>query len=125
MSDQDNLEKRFHEGLCLAAGGDFDQANGAFLDCVIGEPGCGEFVQEFLGNLGRRFPAGSGGEAPQGSDAEPVQRAAAQADWIEVLRRAPRLLADHPWHTPTLLALAEACAAQGYAKAEGCYLRAA
>jgi len=123
MSEQDTLAKRFHEGLCLAAGGDYDRARTAFLDCVLADPGCGEFVQEFLVNLAMWFPPGrQPASLPKGDAEEPIRQAAAQANWAEVLRQGPRLLANHPWHVATLLALADACEAQGHGDAEACYL---
>src|SRR5262245_4040035 len=129
MSDQDNLavnqsDKQFHEGLCLAAGGDYQRACAALVECVVAEPGSGQFTREFLANLGRLFPLNGERTPPLSAAAESVQRAVARADWAEVLRSAPRLLANHPWHLPTLLALADACAAQGHGESEACYWRA-
>jgi len=122
MSNQDSLaaavlgncihEKRFHEGLCLAAGGDFERATAAFLDCVVGDPGCGEYVQEFLTNLGRRPATEANKSASMTTDA--VQRAAAKGDWAQVLERGLRVLTEQPRDLKTLLTLADAAAAQGF-----------
>ena len=122
-SDKLPIDKRFHEGLCLAAGGDYERASAAFLDCVIADPSCGEYVQEFVGNLRRRPEPGTA-DKNIGPAAEAVQRAAAQSDWTEVLQRGPRALLEQPRNLPALLALADASAAQGYSEAEACYVRA-
>jgi tetratricopeptide (TPR) repeat protein len=124
MSEME-LERLFYEGRCLAAGGDFDRASAAFLECVIGEAVRGDFTAEFLANLKRR--SGNDGRATlvDGRAAEAVTRAAVEGKWAEVLRAGPKVLASQPGHVPTLLALAEACGAAGHAAAEICYWRAA
>src|SRR5262245_45284644 len=115
------IAKRFHEGLCLAAGNDFQRAGAALLDCVVAEPDHGQYVQEFLTNSSRQ----SRPEIDQASfNAESVGRAAAANNWREVLQRGPQVLSEQPGHVPTLLALAEACAASDYAESEACYWRA-
>ncbi len=115
------IDKRFHEGMCLAAGGDFERASAAFLDCVVGDPGCGEYVERFLANLGRR--AATDTNAAPTTDA--LQRAAAKGDWAEVLERGLRILAEQPRDLKTLLVLADAAAAQGFGDSEACYVKAA
>jgi tetratricopeptide (TPR) repeat protein len=134
MSNQDSLaaaalgncfhEKRFHEGLCLAAGGDFDRASAAFLDCVVGDSGCGEYVQEFLANL-RRRPAAAETNKSTSVTTDAVQRAAAKGDWAQVLERGLRVLIEQPRELKTLLTLADAAAAQGFGESEACYVKAA
>ncbi len=125
--NETELERRFHDGRCLAAGGDFDRANGAFLECVIGEASRGDFAAEFLANLKRRVcsPAGDGAALFDSRAAEAVKRAAVEGNWAEVLRTGPKVLANQPGHVPMLVALAEGCAAAGYAAAELCYWNAA
>jgi tetratricopeptide (TPR) repeat protein len=119
------MEQRFHEGLCLVAGGDFDRAGAAFLDCVIAAPGSGEFVREFLANLSRQSASAEKWPNPSPADEEPIRRGVALEDWDQVLSAAPRLIASHAGHAPTLLALARACQAKGFGESEACYLRAA
>lgn len=117
-------EKRFHEGLCLAAGGDFQAASAALAECVVAEPACSRYVQEFLTNLGRVKPVAAGtGSASAASYTN--DRVLAHAAPAEVFKQGPRLLEECPRHVPTLLALAAACEANGYAQAETCYLRTA
>src|SRR5262245_60127319 len=114
MSDQDTLATQFHEGLCLAAGGQHDRAGDVFLECVLAEPGRGEFVQEFLTNLARRFPLDNlPASTAAGAAEEPIRRAAEAGNWTEVARQALRLVARYPWHVSAMVALAEACEAQG------------
>src|SRR6188474_257023 len=113
MSEME-LERLFYEGRCLAAGGDFDRANAAFLECASGDPARGDFASEFLENLKRR-PGDEGRAAlADGRAAEAVTRAVAERKWAEVLRAGPKALASQPGHVPILLALAEACGAAGH-----------
>jgi tetratricopeptide (TPR) repeat protein len=126
MNDRDALARRFHEGLCLEAGGDHDRAGTSFLECVLAEPGCFEFVREFVANLRMKVAAGKQpASLPPGDLAGAVHKATAEANWAEVLRLGPRLLTNHSSHVPTLMALAGACEAQGHSKAAACYLTAA
>jgi tetratricopeptide (TPR) repeat protein len=118
------IDQRFHEGLCLAAGGDYERSGAAFLDCVVDDPGSGAYVQEFLANLTRRSAAAATGKnVPATSDA--VQRAAAKADWAQVLERGLRVLMEDARNLQALLALADAAGAQGYSESEACYVKAA
>jgi tetratricopeptide (TPR) repeat protein len=124
MSEDSTLAIRFHEGLCLAAGKQYARASAALLDCVVADPGCSEYVREFLDNLERLFPAGA--QLPTPSDAQnAIQRAAADADWATVLEQGPHFLARQRGDVPTLLALASACEARGHREAEIQYFRAA
>src|SRR5262245_57670595 len=112
MTQRDTLERRFHEGLCSAASGKHDGAYAAFLECVVGDPGEGRFVQEFLENLKRLSPRTQPTSSP-GEDTESLlMRADANQNWGEVLRQGPRFLATHREHVATLLMLADACRAQ-------------
>jgi len=116
------LEKRFHEGLCLAAGGEFELAGRAFLECVVGAPECVDYVAQFLTNLSHC------GQAAASNDTlatEALKRAAAKGDWAEVFKRGAELLLQQPKNIAALLALADACAAQGFVGAEACWVRAA
>src|SRR2546423_13408838 len=122
-TDKLSIDKRFHEGLCLAAGGHYERASAAFLDCVVADPGCGEYVEQFLANLRQRLPSAADKNAPPTTDA--VQQAAAKGDWAQVLERGLRVLIEQPRNRQTLLALADACAAQGYGDSEACYTKAA
>src|SRR5207247_4978450 len=129
MSNQDSLDvvsidklsidKRFHEGLCLAAGGHCEQGSAVFLDCVVADPGCGKYVEQFLANLRRHPPPTADKNVVPTTNA--VQQAAAKGDWAQVLERGLHLLIEQPRNLQTLLALADACAAQGYSDSEACY----
>jgi tetratricopeptide (TPR) repeat protein len=116
------LERRFHEGLCLAAGGDFEQAGRAFWECVVAAPHCDDYIAEFLANLAHHPQAAATGDA---LPAEALKRSAAKGDWAEVFKRGTELLLDQPRNIAALLALADACAAQGFAGAAACWVRSA
>jgi tetratricopeptide (TPR) repeat protein len=124
MSEME-LDRLFYEGRCLAASGDFDRANAAFLECVIRDPGRGDIAGEFLANLKRRTGDEGRGALADGRAAEAVTRAAAEGNWAEVQRLGPKVLAGQPGSVPTLLALAQSCGAVGHAAAEICYWNAA
>lgn len=125
MSEQETLARRFHEGLCLQASSDHSGAAAKFLECTLVDPGCAEFVEELLA-AARRTIAADRAAPPvtEGFDAL-LQKAASEKNWAEVLRQGPRLLMSHPWHGPTLVTLADACAAEGHREAEACYWKAA
>jgi len=125
MSPQDTWEQRFYEGLCLAAGGDFDAANAVFIDCATAETGNGEFVAQFLANVAKVSLAGRQAAAASSPDSRPVEQAASRQKWSEVFKLAPRRLAADPTELTALLALIDACQAEGHDNAEGHYLRAA
>src|SRR5262245_50896779 len=115
MTQRDNLERRFHEGLCAAASGKHEAAHAALLECVLGDPGDGRFVQEFLDHL-QGLPPGTQPTSSPGEDAESLLAlAAAEQNWDEVLRQGPRFLAAHRGHVAALLMLADACRAQSFA----------
>ncbi len=123
-TDKLSAAKRFHEGLCLVAAGDFERAGAAFLDCLVSEPGNGELAQEFLANLARR-PAAAAAEKSVPVTTDAVQRAAAKGDWSQVQERGLRVLMEDPRNLQALLALADAAGAQGYGESEACYVKAA
>src|SRR5688572_19177867 len=112
MSNPVDVERRFHEGLCLAAALKDEQAGAAFMECVIADPGSGEVLAAFLANLKRRFPERPSTPPANAADlAAPLKQAAAKQDWAEVFQTGPRRLAIDSWNVPTLLAMAEACEA--------------
>jgi hypothetical protein len=125
MSHPAPVEKRFHEGLCLAAGGDFDRAGAAFLECVIEEPSRGDIVTEFLNNLGRQRAKSQqwGGLADKPAGA--AIHGSGSANGADIWTAGPKRLLENPLHVPTLVALAEACRTAGYDQAEVCYWKAA
>jgi tetratricopeptide (TPR) repeat protein len=116
------LERRFHEGLCLAAGGDYDQAGRALWECIVAAPDCADYIGQFLTNLTHRPQAAATGDA---LPADALKRSATKGDWPEVFKRGAELLLDQPRNMAALLALADACAAQGFAAAEACWVRSA
>src|SRR5262245_20389458 len=119
MSEQATFDRQFYEALCLAAGGDHQRAQAGFLECVIGEPACGEYVRECLANLQRSAGMDEIGDVPPAAELEKkLQRAAHDKHWSGVLRYGPRLLARRPRDVPMLLALADACEAQGHQEPE-------
>jgi tetratricopeptide (TPR) repeat protein len=120
MTQRDTWERRFHEGLCSAASGKHEAAHAAFVECVVGDPGDGRFVHEFLENL-KRLPATQPADDAQSL----LAQAAAKQNWAEVLRQGPPCLVAHREHVPMLLMLADACRAQSFADSEAHYLRAA
>ena len=117
------IADRFAEGMSLARKADYDRAHRLLAECVIADPANYDYVDGLLLNLVRKMRL-------HGTPSEPVAKlrsamldAVEDKDWKEVLRLGPQSLAYNPWHKPTLLALLQACADQGFEDAELRYLQ--
>ncbi len=49
------LQKQFEHGSKMAASGNFDYATDLFFNCVVGDPGNRIYLQNYLGNLHRKY----------------------------------------------------------------------
>ena len=119
----DSLDQQFQAAVLLADNGEYDQANQALLECVMADPGCVEFVEEFLANLLRKFAT------PEHAPISPTSPTAAPpvgnetANRSLALRRNLRQLALNPWQVPILLAIAEIEEAAGHDAAAAKFLQ--
>lgn len=118
-----HLADRYTEGMNLARKAEYDRAHQLLAECVIADPANYDFVDGFLLNLARKIrQTGAVAVADEGLRAV-ISQAVDEGDWAEVLRLGPQCLSFNPWHIPTLLAVAQACAAEGFEEAELRYLQ--
>jgi tetratricopeptide (TPR) repeat protein len=122
------LADRYTEGMNLARKAEYDRAHQLLAECVIADPANYDYVDGLLLNLARKFRqpgAVSGADVPRRNDELrlAISQALKSGDWAEVRRLGPRSLFFNPWQVPTLLALAQASAAEGYEDVELRYLQ--
>jgi len=97
----------------MAAAGNFDYATQMFTLCVQGDPGNLLYVQNFLGNLHKKYNnnkkgsklAGLKGAGIKGT----IKKATMQKEWDVVLTQGIEMLKLNPWDTSALTAMAHAC----------------
>jgi tetratricopeptide (TPR) repeat protein len=116
------LERRFEDALAFADRGDNVRASELLLACVLENPGNSDYVAEFLAQLEEDQPPQTASPFDDLTTAA-MEQANAEQNWAQILATGPMQLPQHPWHLPTLLALADACAAEGHEAAGVCYLR--
>jgi tetratricopeptide (TPR) repeat protein len=116
------LADRYLEGKNLAKKAEFDRAHELLAGCVAADPANDDFVDAMLLNLARKARQ-RGASVPDERQAAAIARSVEAGNWDEVFRLGPQSLSLNPWHVPTLLALSQACAAEGYEEAELRYLQ--
>src|SRR6185436_18113340 len=112
------LADRYTEGMNLARKAEYDRAHQLLAECVIADPANYDYVDGLLLNLARRVRQRGAAAGPSEELRAAVLRAVEQEDWEAIFRLGPESLASNPWHAPTLLALAQACAAEGFDEVE-------
>jgi len=123
------LQLQFEQGSKVAAQGNFDYATDMFFQCVKGDPGNSIYVQNYLGNLRRKYNNNKKGDklaaikmtGTKGS----LKKATLQKNYPAVIEYGIELLKLNPWDTSTLTTLAEACEQLDLDKAQLDYLNAA
>lgn len=124
--DRSRLLQCYRTGTHAAA--NVDYALDMFSACVIGDPGNVVFLQAFLTTLRRKFGAKKGGGLTSflGAGARAgMKRAAANAQWRDVIKQGVAILKGNPADHLCLLAMAEACENLMYGDCQAFYLRAA
>lgn len=121
-SSGDSLGERFEEALELARSGQYARAANLLAECVAAEPGNPAFIRALLDHATATPAIGENGHSAPGEMPPDLAQAIAESNWPQVQRLAPRFLAAHADHLPSLIALAAACAAQGESAGELCYL---
>jgi tetratricopeptide (TPR) repeat protein len=117
------LADRYTEGMELARKAEYDRAHRLLAECVIADPANYDFVDGLLLNLARKVRQRGASARPDGELRTAIAQAVEERDWAEVFRMGPQSLSFNPWHAPTLLALAQACAAEGFDEVELRYLQ--
>ena len=106
------LQKCFEIASQKMAQENYDYATELFSQCVWGDPGNKAFVQNFLGNLQKKYAnnrkGSSFGQFKELGARSAVKKALAQSDWDEVVKNALAVLKVNPWDVPTLMAMATA-----------------
>ena len=123
------LQQQFEHGSKMSATGNYDYATDLFTNCVVGDPANLIYLQNFLGNLYKKYNnnkkgsklAGIKGAARKAS----IRKVSMQKDWPGVLREGLEMLKLNPWDTGTLVAMADACEKLDYEECQLAYLRGA
>ena len=121
------LQQCFAHGGKMAASGNFDYATEMFSQCISGDPGNLIYVQNFVGNLKKKYNnnkkgsklAGLRGAGAKGA----IKKSTLQKNWDGVLKHGMDLLKLNPWDVSTLTAMATACGALEFDDAQLAYLR--
>ncbi len=106
------LQKVFeHAQRCLEKQ-DYDYANKLFTQCVVEDPGNLVYLQNFLGNLQKKYGDNRKGSRLAGmkikSHRSALTKAIGKGAWTAAFQAACEALARNPWDIATLLALAKA-----------------
>jgi len=117
----------FEHGSKSAAGGNYDYATEMFTTCVKGDPGNLIYVQNFLGNLQKKYNnnkkgsklASVSGITSRGS----LSKSSMQKDWATLITTGLELLKLNPWDLSTLKAMANACEQLQYDECQLAYLK--
>ena len=105
-------------------GYDIDRAHDLLTECVIHDPGNLLYVNALLENLGRKHHDDK--QSRQGhiyTAKGNLNKAISTRNWRHVLRLGPELLKHNPWDIAVLRAMARACEAERYSRAEVRYLQ--
>lgn len=123
------LQQCFEHGSKSAAKGDFDYAADMFTQCVLGDPGNLIYVQQFLGNLYRKYnnnKKGSKLAALSGVGLKgAIKKHSLQKDWLGVIKSGLDMLKLNPWDVSTLTGMAAAAEALHYDETQLALLRSA
>ena len=121
------LQMAFQHGAKSSSEGNFDYATEMFTQCVKGDPGNAIYVQNFLGNLQKKYnnnKKGSRMAGIKGAGAKgKIKKAALQKQWDAVITDGLGMLQLNPWDTNTLMALAQACDHLEHDEAQLVYLK--
>jgi tetratricopeptide (TPR) repeat protein len=105
------LVKLFEAGAKQASQDKLDYAIDLFADCVRGDPGSLEYLQNLMNALLKKFGGKKSLSSFMGGGGRAVKKALAQSDWDEVLQQGVEVLLKNPRDAATLTAMATACGA--------------
>jgi tetratricopeptide (TPR) repeat protein len=121
------LQMAFQHGAKSSSEGNFDYATEMFTQCVKGDPGNAIYVQNFLGNLQKKYnnnKKGSRMAGIKGAGAKgKIKKSAMQKQWEAVITDGLAMLQLNPWDVGTLMALAAACEHLEHDEAQLVYLK--
>lgn len=123
------LQKLFEHGSKQLAQENHDYATELFAECVMGDPSNVIYVQNYVGNLQRKYNNNRTGKAfaqfKERGARSAVKKALARGEWDEVIRHGLKVLTVNPWDIPALTAMATASEHSGDDEVELYYLKCA
>jgi tetratricopeptide (TPR) repeat protein len=123
------LQKAFEHGSKQMAQGNFDYACEMFEQCVLGDPANLIYVQNYVGNLQRKYDNNKTGsklaQLKERGARSAAKKALGQGEWDEVIRHALKVLKVNPWDVPALTVMAAASENSGDDEVELFYLKCA
>lgn len=103
---------------------DVDHVHDLLAECVIRDPGNVLYVDALLDNLDRKRDSDKQSSRSQVYTSKgTLEKAIAGQNWKQVLRLGPEFLKKNPRNIPALKAMAQACQANQYDRAEVRYLQ--
>ncbi len=127
-NDRARLSQCFQRGTQSAAT-NLDYAIEMFQQCVLGDPGNAIYLQNLLGVLRKKHGGKSRGPGLSGlfnvGAKAGMKKAAAAAQWGEVLKQGLAILKTNPFDHSCLLAMADACGNLLQIETQRVYLKAA
>jgi tetratricopeptide (TPR) repeat protein len=123
------LQKIFeHAGKQLAQE-NYDYASELFEQCVLGDPSNLIYVQNYIGNLQKKYNNNKTGsklaQFKERGSRSAAKKALGHGEWDEVIKHGLKVLAVNPWDVPTLTAMATASENSGDDEVELYYLKCA
>ena len=104
------LQKIFAHGSKMMAQENYDYATELFAQCIVGDPSNLIYVQNYVGNLQKKYGNNkTGGKLAQFKERgarSAVKKAISQGAWDDVIKHGLKVLAVNPWDVPTLTAMA-------------------
>jgi tetratricopeptide (TPR) repeat protein len=123
------LQKIFEHGSKQMAQENHDYAAELFEQCVLGDPSNLIYVQNYVGNLQRKYNNNkSGSKLAQFKELgarSAVKKAINHGEWDEAIKHGLKVLAVNPWDVHTLTAMATASEKSGDDEVELFYLKCA
>ncbi len=123
------LQKIFEHASKQFAQENYDYATDLFADCVLGDPSNLIYVQNYIGNLQKKYNNNKTGsklaQFKERGARGAAKRALARSEWDEVIKHGLKVLAVNPWDVPALTAMATASENSGDDEVELYYLKCA
>jgi len=124
------LQQCFEHASKQMAQENYDYATELFGQCVASDPANVIYVQNYIGNLQRKYGnnkkgAGMMAQMKVRGVRGTMKKALSAANWDEVIRQGLKVLAVNPWDVPALTSMATAAEKMGDEEPELVYLRSA
>ncbi|HEV3007099.1 MAG TPA: hypothetical protein VGX78_21690 [Pirellulales bacterium] len=123
------LQQCFEHGSRSMAKGDFNYAEQMFTQCVVGDPSNPIYVENFIGNLHRKYNNNKTGAklaSMRGAAVKTsVKNSMRKKDWRAVITTGLEMLKLNPWDASVLGDMAQACEQLGYDQCQVIYLSSA